>query len=84
VSSANVSGQPPATTVQLAQAQLGALVDVYLDGGPSQQQAASTIVDLTGPVPRILREGPVSAAAVAAVLDVDVASLTGSTPAEAE
>ena len=36
VSSANVSGQPPATTAQLAQAQLGALVDVYLDGGPSQ------------------------------------------------
>ena len=84
VSSANVSGQPPATTAHLAQAQLGALVDVYLDGGPSQEQAASTIVDLTGPEPRILREGPVSAAAIAAVLGVDAASLTGSAPAEAE
>lgn len=84
VSSANVSGQPPATTAQLAQAQLGALVDVYLDGGQAQEQAASTIVDLTGPDPRILREGPVSAAAVATVLGVEAASLTGSATPEGE
>lgn len=84
VSSANVSGQPPAATAQLAQAQLGPLVDVYLDGGPSQEQAASTIVDLTGPDPRILREGPVSAAAVATVLGVQAASLTGSATPEGE
>lgn len=84
VSSANVSGQPPATTAAVAQEQLGELVDVYLDGGTSAQQAASTIVDLTGAAPRILREGPVSAAAVAAVLGVDTASLPGSASAEAE
>ena len=78
VSSANISGQPPATTAEEAQRQLGGLVDVYLDGGPSEQQAASTIVDLTGDAPRILREGPVSAGAVAAVLGVDPASLSGS------
>jgi L-threonylcarbamoyladenylate synthase len=77
VSSANVSGQPAATSAEQAQHQLGGLVDVYLDGGPSDQQAASTIVDLTGPSPRLLREGPVAAAAVADVLGVDVASLTG-------
>lgn len=46
VSSANISGQPPATAAD-AQRQLDDLVDVYLDGGPSEQQAASTIVDLT-------------------------------------
>lgn len=84
VSSANVSGQPPATTAPLAQVQLGPLVDVYLDGGPSPEQAASSIVDLTGPTPRLLREGPVSAAAIAAVLGIDIASLTGSAPAGAE
>lgn len=78
VSSANISGQPPATTAEEAQRQLGGLVDVYLDGGPSEQQAASTIVDLTGEAPRILRDGPVSADAVAAVLGVDPASLSGS------
>jgi tRNA threonylcarbamoyl adenosine modification protein (Sua5/YciO/YrdC/YwlC family) len=75
VSSANVSGQPPATTAQEAQRQLGELVDVYLDGGTAEQSAASTIVDLTGPTPRLLREGPVSAAAIAGVLGVDAAAL---------
>jgi L-threonylcarbamoyladenylate synthase len=84
VSSANVSGQPPATTAPLAQVQFGPLVDVYLDGGPAPEQAASTIVDLTGPSPRILREGPVTAAAIAGVLGIDTASLSGSAPAEAE
>lgn len=77
VSSANVSGQPPATTAEEAQRQLGDLVEVYLDGGPSPEQAASTIVDLTVQPPRILREGPVTLEAVARVLDVDAASLTG-------
>jgi len=77
VSSANISGQPPATTAADAQRQLGDLVDVYLDGGPSEQQAASTIVDLTAATPRLLREGPITADAVARVLDVDVASLAG-------
>jgi L-threonylcarbamoyladenylate synthase len=76
VSSANVSGEPPATTAAQAQGQLGDLVDVYLDGGPSQQQAASTILDLTGPAPRILRDGPVSAQAIAEVLGVDPDTLT--------
>ena len=75
VSSANISGQPPATTAAEAQRQLGDLVDVYLDGGPSPQQAASTILDLTGPAPRILREGPVGAQAIADVLGVDLGEL---------
>jgi tRNA threonylcarbamoyl adenosine modification protein (Sua5/YciO/YrdC/YwlC family) len=77
VSSANVSGRPPATDADDARGQLGDLVDVYLDAGPSARQAASTILDLTGPVPRILRSGPVSAEGIAEVLGVDAASLTG-------
>ncbi len=75
VSSANVSGEPPATTAGEAQRQLGELVDVYLDGGLADEQAASTIVDLSGPDPRILREGPVPATAVADVLGVGVEAL---------
>jgi len=71
VSSANTSGRPAANTADEARGQLGDLVDVYLDGGPARQQAASTILDLTGPEPRILREGPVAAAAIAKVLGVD-------------
>jgi tRNA threonylcarbamoyl adenosine modification protein (Sua5/YciO/YrdC/YwlC family) len=76
VSSANISGQPAATTAAEAQRQLGDLVDVYLDGGPSEQQAASTIVDLTAATPRLLREGPISAQRIAEVLGVDPGSLT--------
>jgi tRNA threonylcarbamoyl adenosine modification protein (Sua5/YciO/YrdC/YwlC family) len=77
VSSANISGQPAATTAQEARDQLGGLVDVYLDGGIAARQSASTIVDLTGAAPRIIREGPVTVAAVADVLGVDAESLTG-------
>ncbi|BBZ76949.1 threonylcarbamoyl-AMP synthase [Mycolicibacterium anyangense] len=76
VSSANISGRPAATTAEEAQRQLGDLVQVYLDAGPSQEQAASTIVDLTGAEPRLLREGPVSAQAIADVLGIEVAALT--------
>jgi L-threonylcarbamoyladenylate synthase len=65
VSSANISGRPPAITADDARSQLGELVGVYLDAGPSQQQAASTIIDLTGPTPHILREGPGGAAQLA-------------------
>jgi L-threonylcarbamoyladenylate synthase len=62
VSSANVSGQPAATTAAEAEAQLGDTVAVYLDGGACPGPVPSTIVDLTGPVPRLLRAGviPVS------------------------
>ncbi|OMC53536.1 threonylcarbamoyl-AMP synthase [Mycobacterium sp. IS-836] len=75
VSSANVSGRSPAVTADEARNQLGDLVDVYLDAGPSEQQAASTIVDLTGAAPRILRAGPVSAERIAEVLGTDPGSL---------
>ncbi|OMC44781.1 threonylcarbamoyl-AMP synthase [Mycobacterium sp. IS-2888] len=75
VSSANVSGRSPAVNADEARNQLGDLVDVYLDAGPSEQQAASTIVDLTGAAPRILRAGPVSAERIAEVLGTDPGSL---------
>ena len=71
VSSANISGHPPAVTVTEARDQLGERVEVYLDGGPAEQAAASTIVDLTGMTPKILRPGPVSAERIAEVLGVD-------------
>ena len=76
VSSANVSGHPPAVDAKDANRQLGDLIEVYLDAGPSAQQVASTILDLTGPEPRILRSGPVRAESIADVLGVDAASLT--------
>jgi tRNA threonylcarbamoyl adenosine modification protein (Sua5/YciO/YrdC/YwlC family) len=59
VSSANLTGAPPATTMAEAEAQLGEAVSVYLDGGPCMDQKPSTIVDLTGAVPRLLRRGAI-------------------------
>lgn len=67
VSSANVSGQPPATTAAGAQDQLGEDVAVYLDAGPGGT-VASTIVDATGEVPRLLRAGAVSLTELRAVV----------------
>lgn len=74
VSSANVSGQPPAASAADALEQLGEKVGVYLDGGPSGEPVASTVIDLTGDDPRVLREGAVKTAEVAEVLGRDVLS----------
>jgi tRNA threonylcarbamoyl adenosine modification protein (Sua5/YciO/YrdC/YwlC family) len=61
VSSANLTGQPPATTAQQAEQQLGETIAVYLDGGSCPGDSPSTIVDLTGPIPRLLRRGVIPA-----------------------
>jgi tRNA threonylcarbamoyl adenosine modification protein (Sua5/YciO/YrdC/YwlC family) len=60
VTSANKHGQPPAMTAKDAQEQLGYAVSIYLDGGPCADSTASTIVDVTGDVPRLLRAGAIS------------------------
>ncbi len=69
VSSANLTGRPAAITADEAEEMLGAAVEVVLDAGPRSGSAASTIVDCTGERPRILREGPVSAAELQSVLE---------------
>jgi L-threonylcarbamoyladenylate synthase len=60
VSSANLTGQPAATTAAAAREQLGDEAEIYLDSGPCQADTPSTIVDLTGDMPRLLRRGVVS------------------------
>lgn len=71
-SSANLTGHPPATDIEQARAQLGEAAAVYLDGGPVGDAVPSSIVDLTGDTPRMLREGAVAKAEVAEVLGVPV------------
>ncbi|MFI0351350.1 L-threonylcarbamoyladenylate synthase [Actinomadura sp. 9N407] len=70
VSSANLSGEPAARTVAEAEKMLGDSVAVYLDGGPSGHAEASTIVDLTGAIPRLLRVGAISEDKIRAVVGV--------------
>jgi tRNA threonylcarbamoyl adenosine modification protein (Sua5/YciO/YrdC/YwlC family) len=72
VSSANLTGQPAATTAQAAHDMLGDTVAVYLDGGPGGD-AGSTIVDATGLLRdggelKIVRHGVITDDAIAEVL----------------
>jgi L-threonylcarbamoyladenylate synthase len=60
VSSANRTGMPAATDADRAQQMLGSQVAVIIDGGPTPGSEPSTIVDVTGPVGRVLRLGAVS------------------------
>ena len=59
--SANRSGEPPAVTCDELHATFGDRVDVYLCQEQPLSGAASTVVDLTHPDPRVLRAGGVDA-----------------------
>ncbi|MEE1927511.1 L-threonylcarbamoyladenylate synthase [Streptomyces sp. TRM 70351] len=61
VSSANLTGHPAPQDCDSAQRMLGDSVAVYLDGGPTQDNVPSSIVDVTGRVPVLLRAGAISA-----------------------
>ena len=58
--SANLSGKPSSLTADEVRAQLGAKVDLIIDGGRCPGGKESTIVDLTGEIPLVLREGAIS------------------------
>ncbi|MEZ0065965.1 L-threonylcarbamoyladenylate synthase [Streptacidiphilus sp. MAP12-20] len=62
VSSANLTGGPSPATCDEAEEQLGQSVSVYLDGGRADHAVPSSIVDVTGKIPVLLREGAVSLA----------------------
>lgn len=72
VTSANRSGQPPATTAQEALEQLGETAELYLDDGPRSDAVRSTIVDVTRSEPHVLREGVLPAAEVLGVASGEV------------
>ena len=60
VSSANKTGQPAATNVDEAIAQLGEDVTIYLDGGQTPGNVASTIIDVSSGEIKLLRQGAIS------------------------
>ncbi|MDI9498045.1 MAG: L-threonylcarbamoyladenylate synthase [Bacillota bacterium] len=67
--SANLSGRPSPTRAADVIADLGARVDWVVDDGPTAVGLESTVLDLaSGPLPRILRPGAVSAEDIAAAL----------------
>ena len=62
-SSANLSGQPPAQSADEVLRIFGNQLDLVLDGGPRRGGLASTLVDVSGPRPRLLRAGALDVAA---------------------
>ncbi|HSL56219.1 MAG TPA: L-threonylcarbamoyladenylate synthase, partial [Acidimicrobiales bacterium] len=75
--SANRFGRVSPTTAADVVAELGDRVDLVLDGGPCRVGVESTIVDLTGPEPVVLRPGGVPAARLAELLGVAVRRWSG-------
>jgi L-threonylcarbamoyladenylate synthase len=59
VTTANKVGRPAPTTAEEAREQLEYAVRIYLEAGPAADPAPSTIVDVTGDVPRVLRAGAI-------------------------
>ena len=58
--SANLSGQPDLLDLGALENQLGNLVDHIIQTGPVPAGTASTIMDVTGDAPQLLREGAIS------------------------
>lgn len=55
--SCNLHGLPPADNIESAMGQFGEGVDFYVDGGTVANPVPSTLVDLTGAQPKVLRVG---------------------------
>ncbi len=58
-SSANISGQPPLHTVADIVRAIPKGVDLILDGGQLPPSEPSSVLDVTGPTPRLLRKGAI-------------------------
>jgi L-threonylcarbamoyladenylate synthase len=68
--SANLSGRPSPTTAAHVLADLRGRIGAVVDGGAAPLGIESTVLDLTGKVPRVLRHGAVSGSEIAAVAGV--------------
>jgi L-threonylcarbamoyladenylate synthase len=66
--SANRSGRPSPTLASHVLADLDGRVDLILDGGPTRHGLESTVLDLTGPRPLLLRRGAVTLEQLRALL----------------
>ncbi len=69
VTSANLSGRPDARDAADVLAQLGGRIDLVLNGGPARGGVPSTVVDCSGPEPRVLRSGAIPASELHAALE---------------
>jgi len=63
--SANLAAQPPARTAQEVAAYFPSGIDLIIDDGAAKTDHPSTVVDVTGATPQIIREGVISRAELA-------------------
>lgn len=68
--SANLSGQPPAQSIEEVTLQLEPGLDLIIDGGHSSVGYPSTVIDCSRPQPFIVREGAISREALELVSGV--------------
>ena len=66
--SANRSGAPSPCTAREAAAGLGGAIALTIDGGPASACGESTLVEMTGQRPRLLRAGAVALAAIERII----------------
>jgi L-threonylcarbamoyladenylate synthase len=58
--SANLSGEPAATSAEQVVSSLSGMIDLIVDGGESAGEVSSTVIDFMASPPVLLREGPIS------------------------
>ncbi len=66
--SANIAGEPSPASVEQVIETFESGVDLFMDGGTVENPLASTVLDLTGDQPRILREGRIPIKNISAVI----------------
>ncbi|HHT41483.1 MAG TPA: threonylcarbamoyl-AMP synthase [Actinomyces sp.] len=64
VTSANLTGMPPATSIDQAVKYFGEDVACYIDSGPTPGPVPSTIIDVTGEQPVLLRSGAIDVSVI--------------------
>lgn len=70
--SANRTGKPAFTSFTELKLEMGHDLDYILDGGNLPDRPASTVIDVTVEVPRILRQGGVSREAIESALGIEI------------
>ncbi len=68
--SANISGKPTLISAEDVRRELGGNVDLVIDAFPAPNGKESTVVDVAGDIPVILREGAISRSLIARIIEL--------------
>lgn len=80
VTSANLTGEPPATSITEAVSSFGSCVAAYLDAGPTESATASSIVDCSHDDPRMIRRGTISLEELTSAAGLSIVDVQGARP----